>query len=96
MRKALTTVMLTTAAIIGSMGNAEAAPKPPNSPTMPDSPQTPKSGNFSADYSYAASSEDESLLNLTNPLAPAFDLVTVNGKEKQSMAASGDIRGSVR
>jgi hypothetical protein len=93
MRKALTTAMLTVAAIAANAGSAVAAPNPPQ---LPNAPKTPKSGSFSAEYEYAASSEEKSILNLTNPLAPAFDLVTVNGEERQSMATSGDIRGNVR
>lgn len=94
MRKALTTVMLTAAAIVSGSGVAEAAPKPPTSPSLPDSPNTPKSGSYSADYEFAASREEESLLNLTNPVSPAFDLLTLNGKEKESVAASGNMRAS--
>lgn len=86
MKKTLASAVMAFTGIVVGAGTAAAVPNPPQLPEMPESP---RSVAFAGDYAYAEHVEDESLLNLQNPVSPVNSLLTVNGKKKGSASGSG-------
>jgi hypothetical protein len=80
--------MAFTGMMVGA-GTAAAAPVPP---AMPEMPMAPRSVAYAGEYAYAEHVEEESLLNLNNPISPVNGLVTVQGKKKGSASGSGSAK----
>lgn len=95
MKKTLTSAVMAVTGIIVSAGAAAAAPVPPTVPTAPTTPNNPRSVAYAGDYAYAEHVEDESLLNLNNPISPVNKLLTVQGKTKGSASGSGSAKGNI-